>query len=71
MEWSILKSFKLGHYRPKLVIVEIQELQRRYLDSKRAQVRSILMVIGGLSLAVVHCSCSTPSLCCSLSPSWS
>lgn len=39
MEWAILRSFDIAKFRPKLVIVEIQELQRRYLDNPRAQVR--------------------------------
>ena len=36
-EWPILKSFSLGYWAPKLVIVEVQELQARYLDNDRVQ----------------------------------
>jgi FkbM family methyltransferase len=36
-EWPILKGFDLAAYRPKLVIVEIQELQARYAESARVQ----------------------------------
>ena len=32
-----MKSFNLKHWAPKLVIVEVQELQARYLDNKRVQ----------------------------------
>ena len=37
MEWTILKPFDIAKYHPKLVIVEIQELQSRYIDNARAQ----------------------------------
>jgi hypothetical protein len=40
MEWPIFRTFRSGHFRPKLVIVEIQQLQRRYADNARAQVRA-------------------------------
>lgn len=37
MEWPIFRAFRSGHFRPKLVIVEIQQLLRRYVDNPRAQ----------------------------------
>ena len=37
MEWPILESFDIKRFRPKLVIVEIQELQARYQTNARAQ----------------------------------
>jgi hypothetical protein len=36
-EWPILRAFDIARFRPKLVIVEIQELQARYADNARAQ----------------------------------
>lgn len=36
-EWPILKTFNLAHWAPKLVIVEVQELQARYLSNERVQ----------------------------------
>lgn len=36
-EMPILRPFPLAHWRPKLVIVEVQELQARYRDNARVQ----------------------------------
>lgn len=36
-EWPILRAFDLAAWRPKLVIVEVQELQARYRDNARVQ----------------------------------
>jgi hypothetical protein len=36
-EWPILRGFDLAHFRPKLVIVEIQEKQARYAQNERVQ----------------------------------
>lgn len=36
-EWPIFQGFDLGKWRPKTVIVELQEKQARYADNKRAQ----------------------------------
>jgi hypothetical protein len=36
-EWPILKNFDLASWAPKLVIVEVQELQARYRGNARVQ----------------------------------
>ena len=36
-EWPILSTFPLAHWKPKLVIVEVQELQARYRNNARVQ----------------------------------
>jgi hypothetical protein len=36
-ELDVLRGFDLARWAPKLVIIEIQELQRRYRDNKRVQ----------------------------------
>lgn len=36
-EWPILRAFDLAAWKPKLVIVEVQELQARYRDNQRVQ----------------------------------
>ena len=36
-ETPILRSFDLARWAPKLVIVEVQELQARYRDNARVQ----------------------------------
>lgn len=36
-EWPILRSFDIKTYQPKLIIVEIQELQARYRSNQRTQ----------------------------------
>ena len=35
MEWQVMSSFALGRFRPKLVIIEIQEKQLGYRDQPR------------------------------------
>jgi hypothetical protein len=37
LEWPILQGFALATFRPKLVIVEIQEKQARFIDNARVQ----------------------------------
>jgi len=40
-EWPILRKFDIKTYQPKLVIVEIQELQSRYKNNERTQADAI------------------------------
>jgi hypothetical protein len=36
-ELDVLRGYDLGRWAPKLVIIEVQELQARYRDNKRVQ----------------------------------
>jgi len=40
-EWPIFKGFDIARWKPKLVIVEIQEKQARYRSNERAQADAI------------------------------
>lgn len=37
LEWPIFQGFSLAHWRPKTVIVELQEKQARYADNAKVQ----------------------------------